>query len=506
MDPYEHLKWSEHAPGVWQRDIDEAEQFYTNLAKLYEGSGRMFFAITGHLSLLINLTAGEDRDAAEKRVDDALRKAWLALRFHHPTIGAQVIYDETKGRFQKVYRTFKNEEDQETWVDATFQLVPERQTGVDWANSDPPAPKLPTLFVLNPTSPHDTEAMISRDLVFRSPHDIIDGIGTLHLLSNLLAQAARIHELGDAYPVPSLDGSETENLSPSFRIAAKVPTELTEAQKERLSAIANEKEAVSRDVEILGIPFNEGAQLPGKHQRVAITLSPETTVQLLQGCKSLGVTVTHAFHAAIAMVVRDLQPLRSEPSRGRYVNYLLRNERQSCVEPFNTPKHAAAVYHSISGKSLVVDLDLPTIDGRGEPKEEFLQIVHHMKQFYEDVRDDPEHYALACPIWAASTPQLPKSKGQVAVPPPKALPSVSISSMGRIDSILGHHDGLFQAFNPWVTGEELGNGLGLFLGTFRGELCLSGAYNDARHDKEEVLDFLCRCKKIVGEGLGLFMD
>lgn len=48
-----------------------------------------------------------------------------------------------------------------------------------------------------------------------------------------------------------------------------------------------------------------------------------------------------------------------------------------------------------------------------------------------------------------------------------------------------------------MTGEELGTGLGLFLGTFRGEMELSAAFNEAWHTAEEVHGFLDRCERIV---------
>lgn len=63
--------------------------------------------------------------------------------------------------------------------------------------------------------------------------------------------------------------------------------------------------------------------------------------------------------------------------------------------------------------------------------------------------------------------------------------------------------GGIEVHNPWVTGEELGNGLGLFLGTFRDELELSAAYNDAWHDRGEVEDFLERCQRVVDRGFSL---
>lgn len=511
----ENLTWAETTPGVWERGVDETERFYTTVAQLFEGSGRMFFAITGHVTLVVQVADANDEAAAGARVDDALRKAWLAIRYYHPSIASQVIPDSKTRELRKVYRTAKSHEARGIWLDDTFVSISTGQMGVDWANSDPPAPKLPTLFVVKvPTTAADDGTLsVRRDLVFRSPHDIIDGIGTLHLLNNLIGHASEAYNQGDLYTPPDLDGSEADNLSPSYRIAACVPPTLTEAQSKRLSQMAAENAAATQvgdDHVRLAIPYKKGPVLPGKHQRTALVLSAESTAQLLEVCREINVTVTHLFHAAIAIVMRDLQPAQERPLRGRYINYILRNERSSCHAPYNGPKHAAAVYHSVSGPSLVVDLDMPligkTID-ESQEKAEFLRVVEEMRAFYHSVRDDEEHYILACPISAALTPSLPELEPEQGkhypVPPPKDVPSVSISSMGKMNLIISPSQGAFEAYNPWVTGEELSNGLGLFLGTYRGELWLSGAFNDAWHGNKEVFRFLGRCSDAVSSAFDL---
>lgn len=69
--------------------------------------------------------------------------------------------------------------------------------------------------------------------------------------------------------------------------------------------------------------------------------------------------------------------------------------------------------------------------------------------------------------------------------------------MGRVDKLIAAQYGDLRAQDPWVTGEELGTGLGAFLGTFNGELHLSAAYNEAFHEKSEVEAFLARVQEIV---------
>ncbi|KZL87289.1 hypothetical protein CI238_10409 [Colletotrichum incanum] len=500
---YPELTWRQTTTGAWQRTADEVEQFYSALATLYEGSGLMFFAITGHVSLRIDISNRGDASEAGAVFDKALKSAWLALRYDHPTVASQVAQDLVTGQWTKSYRQLYDTTDQNTWLEKTLVHLIAKQTGQEWANTQPPAPKMPTLFVLSPPSHKD--GVIRRDLVLRSPHDIIDGVGTLILLNNLISHASKAFSEGEAYKTPILDGSEAANLSPAYRVAANVPPMLTEQRKKRLNDMAAQKEAAMNapDIEILNMPYRRGASLPGHHQRVARSLTKEQTALLTTACKAADTTVTHVFHAAIALVLRDIQERGSEAKRVRYVNYILRNERASCQAPYNSREHPAALYHSLPGQSLVVDMDLPAADDDHFSDDEFLRVVQVMKDFYHGVQNDEEHYALAPTIWAANTPDVPTSPRPLPVPPPKTHPSVSISSMGCIDNIIAPKTGAIEAYDPWVTGEELGNGLGLFLGTFRGQLCLSAAYNNAWHTAADVLDFLKRCEDVVLRGFSL---
>ena len=69
------MRWEEITPERWERDIDEAEHFYASLAKSYEGSGRMLFAITGCVSVSCKVTEDQNEHSVGSRLNDALRKA-----------------------------------------------------------------------------------------------------------------------------------------------------------------------------------------------------------------------------------------------------------------------------------------------------------------------------------------------------------------------------------------------------------------------------------------------
>ncbi|KAH6899036.1 hypothetical protein B0T10DRAFT_454353 [Thelonectria olida] len=111
-------------------------------------------------------------------------------------------------------------------------------------------------------------------------------------------------------------------------------------------------------------------------------------------------------------------------------------------------------------------------------------------------------------MWALGTPPTPpSSERSVPVPEPKERVSVPTSSMGRTDRVVALRRGAFVTRDPRMTGDGLGNGLGLFLGTFEGEMCLSVADNDAWHTREDVDAYLGRegskDKTVVFGGLNL---
>ncbi|KAH7090278.1 hypothetical protein FB567DRAFT_626283 [Paraphoma chrysanthemicola] len=512
---YPHLEWYESSPGRWEREIDEAEQFYTYMAKLYEGTGRMAFAMTGFMSLSVQVSKDSVPQTTSRMIEDALRQAWLRLRFEHPTIASYVDYDVEQGKWLKSYTAFHRDSVDaqiEQWLDATFVLVDSRVSGIEWCNLDPLAPKLPTLFVISPASTQEESTeKIRRDLVIRSPHDIMDGLGTLQLLANLLKHASETFENPKSWSLTT-PGSEYRNLSPPLRIAAGIPPILALEQQDRLQSIISRNILSRQSIETMALPFKRGPTIPGKHQRIAQEFSAPDTTHLLQACKNINATITHVYHAAVACALRDLQ-LRTQQSRQtRFISYALINERPKCTKPYSTPRHAASVYHSVSGANLVLDLTIPSINQQVESQShqvfqaEFLTLVEQVQIFYHAIQNDKHHIALAPSFFSMLTPHIlnpTSAPHQRPIPAPNDAPSVSISSLGVIDEIVTPRHGRFEVDNAWVAGEELGTGLGVFLGTWRGKLQVSAVWNEAWHDEGEVCEFLDACREVVWRGLGL---
>jgi hypothetical protein len=344
---------------------------------------------------------------------------------------------------------------------------------------------------------------VRRHLVLRAPHNIIDGIGTLLLFNNLLKHASEGYSSSKPHALSW--GEEYQNLSPSFREAEALPDAITPQQLERIENITLANADLRRGVPIMSVPFKNVDQMPGKHQRVSITVSASQTAAILSACRKISLSVTHAYHTAIAMAVRDAQPSEPATSLNRYINYCLINERSHCKRPYNTAAHAAAVYHSVSGAHLALDLTVPSTASPRSPaddKADFARLAPIVKQYYTSIREDTSHPPLVPHYFTMATPKDPRIRDSTAenpapLPANNASPSVSISSMGRVDDLIAAQHGALRVHDPWVTGEELGTGLGAFLGTFDGELHLSAAYNEAFHEKSEVEAFLARVQEIV---------
>ncbi|KAH7400347.1 hypothetical protein BKA64DRAFT_671682 [Cadophora sp. MPI-SDFR-AT-0126] len=500
MDSYSNLLWREVSPGRYERHIDEAEQFYTSMAKTYEATGHTYFSITACTGLSISRSSASEGSDLDGRVERALRWAWMKLRYDHPTLAAPVEYDHQTKRCKKVYKTLRDAQEVNAWMSETFKLVDNGQTGEVFANTDPPVGRYATLYLITPPEDCASEKQfVRRDILFRSHHDIIDGIGTLMLLNSLFTHAATAFEAAAELPIDF--GGEYRNLSPPLRVAAGIPQYPSVDQKLKLAKIQSINNAARTGAEVLSLPFSSAVRTPGNAQRAALHFSSRESKNILAKTKSLQATVTQVFHAAIALAVRDFQQKNSQAREGRYFSYSLVNLRHCCIPPYHKPRHAASVYHCVSANHLVVDLTVPAepMTPTEQTPEEFLTTLNQVRNFYHNATIDADYLSIVPSLFTAVTPDYPVHFGDV--PAPNQSPSVSLSSMGIVDRIVQSKQGAFEVIDPWVMGAEYSTGIGTFLESWNGVLCLSAGFNEAFHSKAEVLDFLMRVKRVVIEGL-----
>lgn len=533
---YEYFKWECDADStLWVRDIDEAEAYYTAQLRAYQGCGRSSCFITGYASLRVPVPEGVMRQTVEVDFLDALIKAWIALRYNHPTIASQVVLDPDLSLWRKEYEANDPRWFDKTWKQRSADRWP---TGKDFVKDRPSETYYATMTCIIPETMDTLSTEAHRDIVLRAPPNIIDGMGALHLLNNYVKLAAKYYHKGRGSKPPDLsDEAVIKHLSPPLRVAADIPPSSQGSFEEHTDVLdLAEAAQPAKKIEPMTLPYIGGRLQPEDVDRVEINFPPDETATLIAACKTItpdeSCTITHVFHAAVIMSLYILQSNTNEEKKVEYVTHIVRDERSRCLHAYNPSRHPATVYHSLAKERLVIQLNLPSLEEANslqsptsppaespaaadtpctkktsaDEKEEFFQIIRKMTDYYNTVRNDENQHIVASDIFVKRMPPLTMNIREAMVSPPvpnpSRTPSVSLTSMGLIDDVVKPEHSPIQVHEAWVTNDELTNGYSLYIGTFRGELSLSAVYNTAWHSEDVAQEFLDHCGQIVWQHLG----
>ncbi|RSL51074.1 hypothetical protein CEP54_011600 [Fusarium duplospermum] len=498
------LQWQVSPEGTWARDVDECERFYITSTRKENGcfpvSGCVSFTVTS-----VDLMPAVDK---ESRVEEALRKAWITLRYQHPTLGSRIEHDEDGDRLRRVYQSFDNDDEQKRWVNSTFKVVDTNVGPLEWFNDNTAAAFETTILFFVRSQGQDSY----RQAIFlRCPHDVSDGVGVLQLVNQLFDYATLAFNQGEEYSLPTW-GKEHENLSPCIRVAAEIPDTLSKAQTKRLEEIQTRNATVYKHQGLLALAASstlaDGVR-DGKLMRLSHPVSKDLTSKILRGCKDVasGVSVTHVFMSALAMALSEVQPRKEDPYPVRYVNHSMINLRPYCREPYNTRAHAAAAYHTISTQALGIDLVVPGSSDQTtrDHATEMRRVLPQVQQFFNDIRPVPseeihEQVAFAPSAFKSFTSQSGVDPHTVSEPP---FCPVALSSIGNVSSMVQQRHGPFELTNVWAASEPMGAGVALFLGSWDGQLELSSVFDTRYHESSYIRSFLERILRCVHGGLGV---
>lgn len=493
QDDFPNVEWRPLPNGTWERDIDEVEIFYKRLAK-----GNACHPVTATASFIC--LEAEVYEAA-KRVEAALRKAWIVLRWKHPTLGSRIEHDHDAGRWKRVYTRFTGLHELESWVRLTYKIVDACGSANEWFNENWTPPKFATLLLVR----SDEGAAPGGTVFLQCPHDITDGIGALQLMDQLFEQAALAYEQGASYALPEW-GGEIVRLSPCLRTAAAILPALSEEQTARFEEIQTRNAAIYSHPHLLSLPPGSISS-QGKTQRRLVSVPRDTTENILRYCKLIGpgVSVTHVLVAALAASLAELQPRKEEQYHVRYVNHSMINLRPFCRMPYRGRDHAAAAYHTVSAQALGLDLTVP---GSNDGKEgnDLRSLATSVREFYESVRpalsSGEQHEQVLCApsVFKTLTPPLGVDPHAVSDPP---FCPVSLSSLGKVETIVAKPHGPFALTSVSAFSDPVGPGVALFLGSWDGKMDLSGVFSSRYHDPAFIDEFLQRIISSVYRGLDI---
>ncbi|CAG9937461.1 unnamed protein product [Clonostachys rosea f. rosea IK726] len=447
----DQFRWRQAPDGTWQRDIDEAERFYATFCRKPDDPDAASFPVTCHASFSASVSeASGSYDATTEMITDALRAAWLALCHEAPTLASWIQYDPSAGAWKRMYAPLSGFEDAPSvsaWLSQTFKQV-SPDTNDEWFNLNPPVFKVATLFVV--ASPSDQDDLVHRNVYLRCPHDLVDGIGILHLIH-------RFFELANE----SYHGRQTFN-----DLVARNATLQTEKP-------------------LLGLTLSDTSGGPDRIQRVSFSLSKSLTTKLVTKSKLHAITVTHLVSAALTLALRDLQYSPAGTLGVRYCNQSIVNLRGLCL-PSQDPL-AVGNYHMIAAQSMAIDLSsAPCHNTTKGSEEELFSVAKQFRDYYAAIRPaskpiDQEFLSFIPMTWDLFTP-----KPTTQPPPQQQVASVAISSLGNICNIVKTEYGAFSLTTAWVAGETLGTGISTFIQTFAGELGFSTIFNLAFHQQERI--------------------
>lgn len=489
---------------TWERDIDECEEFYRSSAKKEVGC----FPVT----VCAVLATGQRHEAGDS-VEAALRTAWGDLRHDHPTLGSRLKVSDACKRRKRVYEPFKDGDEEASWLDATFKVVECDGDALEWFSNNPPPFEISTLFLVRTRPTEDIKTASQQTIFLRCPHDVTDGVGVLYLIHQLLDHAALAFEQNTSQSPTQRTRDwtlEPDRLSPSLRIAARIPEVLSSSHTKRLEEIRAHNGTIYNHPALLSLPASGSPSDNGKTQRVSRIVERSFTSQILSKCKSVapGISVTHVFMAALAIALAELQPKKDAPYPARYVNHSMINLRPFLSPEYNGPDHAAAPYHTISAQAVSIDVKAGRSTEDESRASELPQLAARVRDFYKTVRPvvGPEVHEQICLAPATfKSFTAPEGSDPHAASDPPFCP-VALSSIGNVSSFVASKYGPFEVKSVWAASEPLGAGVALFLGTWGGRLELSAVFDTRFHDAAYVKDFLGRILTCVCKGLGVDVE
>ncbi|KAI6782631.1 uncharacterized protein J7T54_003644 [Emericellopsis cladophorae] len=494
--PCARYQWTKSSTGLYERDIDEIERFYTSFCRRTEDPDHAAFAITGCVTIE---TPSQNVQDTLANLEDAFRNAWWTLRNECPALASWIQHDtnsDTWKRFYTPLHGLNGQKRQDDWLSTSFQVVDTALSETEWFDLDPKLYKSSQLFYVRSSSSTVNKSNYHRATIFfRAPHDMIDGHGVSKLLDRLIELAT---DQFQRPRMPQLDWSqEASRLAAPMRVIANIPTRPSDAQMVRFREKMQNSAAAATGALPLGLLPSAKEGAASRKERASAHLSPEATAVLLEHCKDRGWTMTHAVSAAVTLALKHIQKTTGGSSNMRFYLQSMMSTRYLCEGRARSIQEAASNNHMVAIQGLGVDVTV----GSAETSDDFDDIALTMKEYYQEERprssDGPEisDLGLAPVLWSALTPQSPP--GTVNADSYTNNASVGISSLGDLASAVEPERAPFTLQDVWVTGECSGSAVPLMVGGWGGKLEIGTMFDRAYHERDRIESFLADILSIV---------
>jgi len=438
--------------GSWERPLDNNELVVKYVGDLFKPLNKEHWALNIIAEVTIDVVSDEENVSA-------LRRAWVQVRYHHPFIAASINGD-------KHAYDVPNGAEIESWVSETF-LVHKEISVKDFLLTAP---------FREYSSLHFFPS--SSEILMRTHHWAIDGIGGFHLMDRLLSYFS----VDD--PAPNF-GSETAHLAPSYLEAAGLPTTLSSASEAKAQTIVTNYLSKMPSV---GLPA-QNFTVPGGTKVVKLASPTSTLSSLLSATRKQNLGLAAAVQSAIVLATRERAPAT------------LSKQDFSSVALFNYRKYLKAPYNDSAAWPMGVWMvGVPF----SQPEADFITTAKNMEDIYgQDMASDRceaiEWYDGFC----ARMVKVLSSPMPEGVAPPS---QPQLSSIGLVDGLVRiRYDGKrgldVKSVEPVV--DNMAASMAVFQWSFAGTWYLNGCFNENAYSDADAEAFLKRVKEILFSELGV---
>ena len=443
------MSWKEVYPRRFERPLDDIEIFFKTIADQGATFDREHWAVSIYAQFQCNMSSVD--------TELGLRTSWKTMRYDHPEIASFVVGN------QKVYEV-PSPTTLDSWMADTFHVEPFATADRLFSKSRPSP--FPTLHYLPKTS----------EILIRSSHWRIDGIGALHLLNNFFRAFSQLRCV--------IFGNEWRNLTPGLSEAAKLSQSPTEKASE---AVANLLRQYTGNLPSIGLPTQIEKQTPGGTRLTRLTIPPDTTLAILSSCGSQGYSVTTALHAALVAVTEHVAPRDAQLKR--YTSWCSFNLRPYVQRRYSDSTHAVAVY--LVGFPLTIT---PST---------FANNTAQLKEIYSNFASPQSAFKFETCL----TPYIKEATTLFSQPQSEDLPAPTepvLNSVGVVDRYLQQQHGDAVAITDfWLATETLSRQLTVYVWTWQGRMVFSTCYNEEFYKEDTVKDLLERMRDMLLVELGI---
>jgi hypothetical protein len=483
----------------FSRPLGNLEVFFKKLADLGASLQREHWAV--HLALRLKFVGSNDIEVSNPV--PYLQKAWQAVRYQHLAIGSTIVLPsvnpDANSKASHAARARLNipSFEADTWLHNTFIVDP----GHGDANS---------LFSDLRSSPTIMCYWLpqSGELVIRSSHWRLDGIGMLTLEHSFLKALREVLRLGsnfslDSYrDLPASAQYLPQNLEElAINRAAEIPENHSEALEAGANALVAE---FLRGVPSVALPTRAGSEeaLPGASSRLQVRLDASTTAEVTAARQDKGIGFTGAVHAAIVQVTATYP---QHPLSKAYAAFFSDDLRQCINTTGAATKNELVFGLYFSGLPICVDGILSDGDEAPSPKS-FDQVAGEMTAIYG--RDLAKFWTASngemVVLLELAEPLVARTTALFSTPVPEGLPPTQtpdLSGLGKLEAYLQHEyrsspeAPKVEVEDVCIGTEMLNRCVQFHVWSWKDELTIGASFNQIFYEKNFVVEVLDKVVK-----------